>query len=428
MHIYFSGIGGTAIGPLAQIAQQAGYSVSGSDKRASDYLAYLIKNGISDIHIGQSYEVIAAVHARNPIDWVVFSSAVFLEQVEPEEVRFCKENDIHFSKRDELLNKIILDKKLKLLAIAGTHGKTTTTAMLIWLMQQTEIPVSWSVGAKIGSGNMGSYSPASEYFIYEADEFDRNFLAFKPYISIITGIDYDHQEIFPSLQDYQIAFKQFLTQSTSKIVWQSDVDVCGIDTDNSYEILADEDDNINTLHLTGAVNRRNAWQVVKCVHTLTSKPIAELMSLVETFPGLSRRFEKLGENIYTDYAHTIEKIRGCLGTASELSKKVVVVYEPLTNRRQHFVRKDYKDLFEGVKQLYWVPSYLAREDPAQIILSPNDLIQEISNQQIATASDLDDQLWEAIQAHRNAGDLVVCISGGGGESLDEWVRSKISNN
>src|SRR5882757_2584011 len=116
MHIYFSGIGGTAIGPLALIAKQAGYIVSGSDKQDSQYIRYLKKHGINDIHIGQDREGIAAVHDRDPIDWFVYTSALPLENPNAPELVFCQEQDIKTSKRDELLNRIIDDKKLKLIA------------------------------------------------------------------------------------------------------------------------------------------------------------------------------------------------------------------------------------------------------------------------------------------------------------------------
>src|SRR5690349_1304565 len=129
MHIYFSGIGGTAIGPLALIAKQAGFAVSGSDKQDSQYIDYLKKHGLNDIHIGQSREAIAKVHDQNPIDWFVYSSAVSIEDSDHPELAFVRDQDIKASKRDELLNQIITDKKLKLIAVAGTHGKTTTTAM-----------------------------------------------------------------------------------------------------------------------------------------------------------------------------------------------------------------------------------------------------------------------------------------------------------
>lgn len=141
---------------------------------------------------------------------------------------------------------------------------------------------------------------------------------------------------------------------------------------------------------------------------------------------MSRRFEKISNNLYTDYAHTPPKIAGCLQMASELSNNVVVVYEPLTNRRQHYIKNDYKDLFSGIKKLYWVPSYLAREDPAQAVLTPAELIENMTNKEIAEPAELNTSLKNRIQNHMESGDLVVCLSGGGGNSLDEWLRQNFS--
>ncbi len=423
VHIYFSGIGGTAIGPLALIAHQAGYTVSGSDKQHSQYIGYLQDHGLDDIHIEQTHDAITQVHAKTPIDWIVFSSAVLIEHPNHPELIFAKEQGIKYSKRDELLNKILTEKDQKLIAIAGTHGKTTTTAMAIWLFQQLNIPVSYSVGAKIPFGDMGHFDPNSQYFIYECDEFDRNFLSFHPHLSLVTGIDYDHHEIFPTRQDYQEAFKQFLSQSDQAILWRSDVDACGLWTDKTTHVIDDNDSILNTLSIAGAVNRRNALQVMTAAHTFTGTTTEQLMDILARFPGLSRRFEQLAPNLYTDYAHTPPKVAGCLQQAFELSQNVVVVHEPLTNRRQHYIKDDYKTLFNGVKKLYWVPSYLAREDNDQAILSPSELISHMDNAGIAQPAELDDSLAAAIQAHLDAGDLVVCLSGGGGGSLDEWLRT-----
>ncbi len=143
MHIFFSGIGGTGIGPLALIAKQAGYTVSGSDKQASKYVEYLIEHGVTNIHIGQDYASIEALNERQPIDWFVYSSAVEKENPDAPELQFCRDEGIRMSKRDELLNQILDDKNLKLIAVAGTHGKTTTTAMMIWLMLRLHLPISY---------------------------------------------------------------------------------------------------------------------------------------------------------------------------------------------------------------------------------------------------------------------------------------------
>ena len=426
MHVYFSGIGGTGLGPLALIAHQAGFDVSGSDKQDSHYIDYLKDHGITDISIGQDYDTITALHAKKPIDWLVYTTAVTSEQTDPPELQFCRERKIRMSLRDELLNQILEDKQLKLIAIAGTHGKTTTTAMTVWLLQQLKVPVSWSVGAKIPFGDMGHYDPKSEYFVYEADEYARNFLSFSPAISMVVGIDYDHPDIYPTREEYEHAFAEFIGKSEHTVLWQSDIAKAPDAKPETLEVLDDHyTEMVNKFSLVGNVNRRDAWQVVTAVHHLTGTDIDTLIDHMNAFPGLSRRFEKLADNIYTDYAHTPPKIRGALQTAQEVADgHIVVVYEGLHNTRQHFIKEDLKELFDGVNQLYIVPSYLAREDPNLPLLSPDDL-RELLRDDIKEKTlpmQLDDNLKAVITKHAEAGDLVLCLTAGGGNSLDEWLR------
>jgi UDP-N-acetylmuramate-alanine ligase len=110
-------------------------------------------------------------------------------------------------------------------------------------------------------------------------------------------------------------------------------------------------------------------------------------------------------------------------------QKIVVVYEPLTNRRMHHLAREHKSVFQGAAAIYWTPSYLAREDPNLPILKPEQLIDNLAPelQRIAKPAELDDSLKSAIQQHLKAGDLVVAMSGGGGGSLDEWLRNEFSN-
>jgi UDP-N-acetylmuramate--alanine ligase len=428
MHIYFSGIGGTAIGPLALIAKQAGYEVSGSDKQNSQYIEYLKKRGINNIHIGQDRYSIESAHSKKPIDWYVYSSAVAIENAKAPELTFVKEQNIKHSKRDELLNQIIADKNLKLIAIAGTHGKTTTTAMAIWLFKELGIPISYSVGAKISFGDMGQYIDESEYFLYEADEFDRNFLAFEPFVSLITGVSWDHHEIFPTREDYQSAFKEFISQSKTTYLWQEDAEYLQVNMSDNVVYLDSNDNKVNMLSIFGRYNRLDAWLVVSMVIKLTNKPLEELVAIMNRFPGLQRRMEQIVTGLYSDYAHTPEKIRGGLSVALEMAEKnnqkVIVVYEPLTNRRQHFMINDYKDCFKGASIVYWIPSYLAREDPNQRLIKPDEMIAHLNDPSLAVPMERDNKLKEVIQKHLSNGDMVVAMAGGGGGSLDEWLRKE----
>lgn len=430
MHIFFSGIGGTAIGPLALIAKQAGYEVSGSDKQDSQYIHYLRKHGIVNIHIGQSRDEIEHVHSEDPIDWYVYSSAVAIENPDAPELAFCHEQGIKMSKRDELLNLILKQKGLKLVAVAGTHGKTTTTAMVVWLFKQLGLPISYSVGAKIPFGDMGQYHGASQYFVLECDEFDRNFLAYEPHTSLITGVTWDHHEIFPTREDYQQAFQEFISQSDHTFIWKEDADYLSMTDGENVQILDSSDTKIDDIKLAGLYNRLDAWLAIQAVHHISKTPLAELSAQMSKFPGLQRRMEQLVPNLYTDYAHTPEKIRGAMSVALETAgdKPLVVVYEPLTNRRQHYMIDDYKDCFEGAAKVYWIPSYLAREDPNQRVIPPSEMITHLSNPSLAVAMERDNKLEKVIKSHLASGDVVVCMAGGGGDSLDEWLRDRFITN
>ncbi len=425
MHVYFSGIGGAGIGPLAQIAHQVGYTVSGSDQQASQYLEYLCQHGITETHVGQTAEAIAELHARQPIDWLVYSSSI---PTDHPELVFCREQGIKISKRDELLNQILQDRQLKLIAIAGTHGKTTTTALTTWLFTSLNLPVSYLLPAKTSFAEMGRFDPKSEYFIYEADEFDRNFLAYEPAISLITGVSWDHHEIFPTREDYQAAFREFIDQSGHTFIWEEDADYLSLGPATGLDIQKSDDSHISKISLVGKYNRLDAWLAIQAVHRATKEPVDRLIEIVNRFPGLSRRMEQIAPGLYSDYAHTPEKIRGAMSVATETAaasgQKLVVVYEPLTNRRQHYLLDDYKDCFSGADQLYWIPSYLAREAPGQRVIPPAELISHLADPSIATPMERDQNLKHAIREHLKSGDMVIAMAGGGGGSLDDWLREE----
>lgn len=429
-HIFFSGIGGTAISSLALIAHQAGYDVSGSDARPSGYLKYLADHGVTNTHIGVDDDFIAKVHAQQPIDWYVYGSAQPMDFPNHPEFEFCRQHGIKMSKRDELLNKIIQDKGLKLIAVAGTHGKTTTAAMATWVFKQLNLPISYSGGAKLSFGDVGEYNPESEYFIYEADEYDRNFLGFYPELALISGIDYDHPDIYPTRQSYDEAFLEFFDQSNQVVIWHNDAEQLGIEASHQYTILDKHDPAIESIKLAGLVNRQNAWLVANGLAKEINRPVGELIGILNQFPGLSRRFEQIAPNIYSDSAHTPAKIRGALQMASETARdNVVVVYEGLHNLRQHFIKNELSDLFENVKQLYVVPSYLAREDQSLELLTPEKLLKLLNTttRNKAATANLNEDLQKIIEYHARQGDLMLCLTAGGAGSLDEWVRQNFAS-
>lgn len=413
MNIYFCGIGGVGLGPLAEIALDAGHTVQGSDASESLMTKHLTERGVA-INTKQKGMFLQTVHNRQPIDWFVYTAGLPSDHPELELARML---GLKMTKRDELLKHIIDEKGLKLIAIAGTHGKTTTTAMMVWTMKQLGLPVSYSVGTTMSFGPSGHYEPGSEYFVYECDEFDRNFLQFSPYLSLITSIDYDHPDTYGTPDDYMDAFRQFLQQSSSSIVWQTDTNLLG-DVKDAW-VLDNHD--LPDITLAGDHNRRNATLVVRAAERLMLT--GDALEAINSFPGVDRRFERLAPNLYSDYGHHPVEIAATLQLASELNRDIVLVYQPHQNLRQHEIRTQYTDCFELAQDVYWLPTYLSREDPSLTILTPQELTADITNHDAVHFAELGGTLWENIQRARDRGALVLLMGAG---SIDGWVRDQLA--
>ena len=416
MRIYFSGIGGVGIGPLAEIARDAGYDVAGSDANESAMTKQLLGSGVS-VYIGQDGSQIATHHENTSIDWFVYTSALPQDHAE---LQFAREHHIRTSKRDEFLAEFIKEKNLKLIAIAGTHGKTTTTGLFVYAMKQLGIPLSYSVGTTLSWASSGAYDSASDYFIYECDEYDRNFLHFEPYVSIITALDYDHVDTFATLDEYKSAFIQFVQQSAQAVLWEKDRRYLG-EFEATYEAY-DEHMDLSHITLPGDHVRHNAFLVEQALEKVESrKKKEEIVEAINAFPGTSRRFEKLADNLYSDYGHHPAEIEATLQLAHEVSDHVVLVYQPHQNVRQHQIKDEYTDeVFRHADDVYWLPTYLSREDPQLEVFTPEQLSSQLSGEKVH-CSQMDDTLWQAISHHREAGHLVLVMGAG---SIDGWIRQQ----
>lgn len=420
MKIYFSGIGGVGIGPLAEIAQDAGHEVYGSDQATGLMTEELAARGIT-ISFDQSGATLRTEHEKAAIDWFVYTSA--LPDDHPELVA-AQELGIRTGKRDELLAEIIRDENLKLIAIAGTHGKTTTTGMMIWTLQQLGIPVSYSVGSTLSFGPSGKFDPKSDYFVYECDEFDRNFLHFQPWLSLITSIDYDHPDTYPTEAEYLAAFEQFIAQSAQCVAWRQDVDEMTADGVQLLDKTADSTQAaLKTIALAGQHNRENGLLVLTALQQLEIAA-TDAAAAIASFPGTGRRFEKLADNLYSDYGHHPTEIAATLQMARELNDQVVLVYQPHQNIRQHEVQHLYTDCAVLANTVYWLPTYLTREDPNLPILSPEELTADLHNREAVRFAELNDELWQTITRERAAGKLVLCMGAG---TIDGWVRDQLAD-
>ena len=151
---------------------------------------------------------------------------------------------------------------------------------------------------------------------------------------------------------------------------------------------------------------------------------AALIEVLNQFPGVGRRFEKLANGVYSDYAHHPEEIAATIEVAQEEAKLtgkkgVVVIYEPHQNVRQHEVRSGYKDAFQNADKVYWLPTYLTREDPNLEVLTNEELCKDIDN---AEPVKMDDELWQKALQDEKDGYLVVLMTAG---PADTWLRSKL---
>lgn len=393
------------MGPLALMAKQAGHEVFGSDKNPGPIVPELEKENI-DFKLGdQDGKFLEEKLENGGIDWFVYTSA--LPEDHPE-LKFAKEKGLKATKRDEFIDFLVKELNLKMVAVAGTHGKTTTTSMIIWACKNLKIPAAYLVGTTLGFAESGKYEKGDKFFIYEADEYDRNFLKFHPWLSCITFVSYDHPDIYKTEDEYKEAFKQFESQS-EKIIRGGEI--------SSF------------LKLAGAARREDATTAAKAVKEMVYeadilKTEEQILNVLNKFPGVGRRFEKIADGVYSDYAHHPEEIEATIEIANEEAKLtgkkgVVAIYEPHQNTRQHEVKDGYKNVFNASKKVFWLPTYLTREDPNLKVLTPEDFIRDLSDPGIAEAAEMNDDLAMRLKNLQKDGYLILLMTAG---PADMWLR------
>ena len=443
------------MGPLALMAKQAGCTVQGSDLAKGAVYDELVKAGI-EVKIGEQDGEFLREKLETGVDWFVHTSA--LPENHPELV-LARETGVKVSKRDELTAWLVKELGLKMVAVAGTHGKTTTTAMIVWAALKLGLPVSYIVGTTLGFAPAGAYHAGDKYFIYEADEYDRNFLKFSPWTAVITCVSHDHPDIYPTEEDYREAFSQFERQSSAVI--REGATACLSEKSaflpEGLTFLSEE------FKLAGEVRRKDAALAAEAVirmvedevsagfgaglkgglkldleHEVSASEIADnrggelgkvrekVVQVLDKFPGVGRRFERIAEGVYTDYAHHPEEIAATLEMAREEArltgkKGVVAVYQPHQNTRQHEVRAGYRRAFVAADKVFWLPTYLTRENPELAVLTPEELISGLENREAAETAELSDELAEKLRKYVEEGFLVLLMTAG---PADGWLREK----
>jgi UDP-N-acetylmuramate--alanine ligase len=444
--LHFIGIGGIGMSGLAEYYLLRGYKVSGSDITASNITERLKALG-AEIFIGHS-----ASNINNKIGFIVYTSAV---KKENPDLRKAEELGITFLKRAAVLGEVVNDKFL--IAVAGTHGKTSTTAMIGKLLLDAGLDPTIFVGGNVSMLNgASSRIGKSEYAVVEADEYDRSFLTLKPDIVVITNIDEDHLDIYKDLNDIKITFKKFCEQSKAN----ASIIYCG-DDNNVNSFIEEIDRNkisygfsefgtlkIFDITLNGKLtfdikNSKNIYSNIclsvigkhNILNATASFAVSKLLKIdlevfknsIYTYRTVDRRLQlkyDKGIKIYDDYAHHPVELEFSLAAIRDTHKerKIIAVFQPHLFSRTRDFYKEFAEKLRTADEVILLDIYPAREKPIENVSSEliyNELSH--SNTPVKYFSDKNEILKYLKQ---NSGDNEVIIFIGAGDVTllcDEFI-------
>ena len=445
--IYFLGIGGIGMSALARYFMAKGYQVHGYDRTSTSLTASLEKEGMK-IHYHEDIKLIPAETGL-----VVYTPAIPADNAE---LQYLKQSGIRMMKRAEVLG--MLSSEYKTIACAGTHGKTTTSTMVSYLLHQSHVGCQAFIGGI--SRNFGTnllISQTSPYMVVEADEYDRSFLQLHPYIAIITSIDSDHLDIYTDAASVRDAFTTF----TGNIVPQGNLVIKkGLelplrlpDNGKVYRYAVNEEadfyatnlrleknlyhfdfhypngkiDNL-TLGIPGLYNVENAVAALAAALLAGATP-DELCKGLATFSGVKRRFDiRLNENniVYIDdYAHHPEEINACIRSARDMfpGRKLTGIFQPHLYSRTRDFADDFAKSLALLDEVVLLPIYPARELPIPGVNSEMLLaLMHHENKQLVEKTDLP-SFFEGKQVEilitMGAGDIDTLV-----EPLENYLKNK----
>jgi len=343
--LHFVGIGGAGMSGLALVCAELGASVTGSDRADSSYMERLRRAGLEPA-VGHDAGNLPEVELE-----VVVSTAI--DAANPE-LALARERGIEPIHRGELLARLCAEKRL--IAIAGTHGKTTTTAMAVWALRGLDADPAFFVGGEVpGLGPGGEAANAGwgagEWVVAEADESDGSFLELKPEIAVITNVEMDHHTRWGSIAELQRAFDEFAAPARA---------VAGftVDSPGPTEL---------PLAVPGRHNLLNARAALAALDAAGFDLGAAAAALAD-FPGVRRRLELKGQRggarIYDDYAHHPTEVRAALSALRELSpSRLIAVFQPHLYSRTKALTEEFGAALAFADEVAVLDVYPAREQP-----------------------------------------------------------------
>jgi UDP-N-acetylmuramate--alanine ligase len=440
-HIHFIGIGGTGLSAIAIVLLEEGYKVSGSDLVESP-LSEAVNRAGGKVFIGHQAENISGA------DIVIQSSAVPADNVE---VQAALAENIPVYKRSEFLG--FLTEGKNTIAVAGTHGKTTTSSMITWLLTALGKDPSFIIGGIVANLGTNARAGRGDDFVIEADEYDHMFLGLNPSLAVVTNVEHDHPDLFPTEESFQEAFREFvgklhssgtlilcaedpgalkleneLQSGQKRILYGFDESRCDYFARNiqpsiqggvEFEIGFKSEMGLApipvSLKIPGKHNVLNAMAAFAAVNQFEMDREKIAASLGD-FQGSGRRFEIRGEYqgiiLVDDYAHHPTEIKATLSAAraSYPERRIWAVWQPHTYSRTKTLFSDFTGAFSDADRIIVLDVYAAREKkPDDFDLK--DLVKKIKKKDveyIPSNKDAADYLSKEL----SPGDLLLVFTAG----------------
>ncbi|MBH48672.1 MAG: UDP-N-acetylmuramate--L-alanine ligase [Halobacteriovorax sp.] len=446
--VHFVGIGGIGMSGIAEILLSLGYQVTGSDLNESAVTEKLKELG-AVIYIGHQASNIKSQSV------VVHTSAA---KKDNPELLAAHEKNIPIMRRAEMLAELMRLKQG--IAVAGTHGKTTTTSMLATILEESRYNPTYVIGGIVR--NLGGHAKVGQgdFLVAEADESDGSFLLYQPYMSVITNIDEDHLDHYGSKENLVEAFNQFANQipfygvcalnahdellmSIREKMKKPVVTFGMVDSGADYQavdIKTDKEgssfdfkfrgENLGSTKITlpGKHNVLNALGALSIAHQMGVK-VDVMLEAISKFSGVGRRLERLanhhGFELVDDYGHHPTEVAATLGAVVDSrNQKPIVIFEPHRYSRTKLCWNQFIECFDHAKQVYLCQIYPASEAPIEGITS--SALSAAINARGKVKCDLienKESLFLKIDELKNQQELVVSLGAGSiGKNVREWVK------
>lgn len=428
--IHFIGIGGSGMCPLAEILHTEGFELSGSDANESDTLQR-IKSYNIPVYMGHRAENIEGA------ELVVYTAAV---KADNPELVAANEKGIPCLERSVMLG-IVTRRYNRSIAVAGTHGKTTTTAMISQVLIGSGFDPSAIIGGKLNFIGGNSYVGQSDIIVCEACEYVDTFLQLTPYVSVILNIDADHLDYFKTFDNIKTSFNKFANQTTKALVFNGDDEAChdtlsniplekitfGFNEGNDYRGVNIVSNGMNQsfdllykgelltkveLIVPGRHNIANALAAAATAHYMGATP-NEIAENLKKFSGVHRRFEVLGNplgiTVADDFAHHPTELSAVLSSAMNMGfNKVYAVFQPHTYSRTALLLDDFATAL-SIPDEAVISEILAVREVNTYGIESRDLGVKIEG---AKCIDTFEEITEYIKENTKAGDLVLTLGGG----------------